>query len=115
MLPFFYLLLLQCNKYVIIKIIYEDFKMALIRTLNHKDRERIRTHFRNLDSDSLYARFMGTVNQDTLDRYVDRIDFNRDIILGIEDIETFELIGLAEVHPDFDQKNNKYFRINYKI
>ena len=82
--------------------------MALIRTLNHKDRERIRTHFRNLDSDSLYARFMGTVNQDTLDRYVDRIDFNRDIILGIEDIETFELIGLAEVHPDFDQKNNKY-------
>lgn len=73
--------------------------MALIRTLTNKDLPAIERHFKSLNSESLSSRFMGAIRPEYLDTYLNKIDFNKDIFLGIEDLKTFDIIGLAEIRP----------------
>lgn len=73
--------------------------MALIRTLTAKDVPAIRTHFNSLDGESLNSRFMATLKSEFLIKYVDGFNFDRDILLGIEDLSDFTILGLAEIRP----------------
>ena len=73
--------------------------MALIKTLRYDDLPSIKSHFLSMDPDTLYSRFMCTVTPSYLDRYMAGFDFEKDILLGIEDLEDFSLIGLAEIRP----------------
>ena len=86
---------LHCGK--IMKTCSLGNKMALIRMLKDSDREAVREHFRKLDADSLRMRFFCSIKGDVLDRYVEKMDFDRDMIMGIESVADGSIIGLAEV------------------
>lgn len=76
--------------------------MALVRTLTHKDLPAIRHHFESLDRDSLQSRFMATLKPEFLVKYVEGFNFDKDILLGIQDLSDFSILGLAEIRPESD-------------
>jgi GNAT superfamily N-acetyltransferase len=65
--------------------------------------ERIREHYFGLAPEDRLNRFGGFIGDDGLDNYVDNIDFDRKVLLGLELTETCDLVGLAELW--FDDPN----------
>ena len=68
----------------------------LIRPLTVFERENLRNFYLASTADDRRRRFCCTLSDDTVSKYVDRLDFARDTILGAFD-EHAQLIGLAEL------------------
>jgi GNAT superfamily N-acetyltransferase len=68
----------------------------LIRPLTVFERENLRNFYLALSADDRRKRFCCTLSDDIVSKYVDRLDFARDTVLGAFD-EHAEIIGLAEL------------------
>ena len=68
----------------------------IIRPLTHYEREAVRSFYLSLSPDDRRKRFCSTVSDDTISRYVDRMNFTRDTVLGAFD-ECMLLVGIAEL------------------
>ena len=68
----------------------------IIRPLTVFEREAVRKFYLCLSPDDRRKRFCCTLSDETICRYVDRVDFARDTILGAFD-EQAQIIGLAEL------------------
>lgn len=86
--------------------------MALIRTLGIKDLPAIKAHFEKLDQDALYSRFMCSVTPEYVSKYTSGFNFEKDILLGVEDLSDFSLIGLAEIRPVSDDHAEVAFTVS---
>jgi len=74
----------------------------IIRPLTVFERENVRNFYLSLSSDDRRKRFCCALSDETISRYVDRMDFARDTILGAFD-ERARIIGLAELVRNSDQ------------
>ena len=73
--------------------------MVPIRSLGPTNRVRIASHLLALDAQDRYLRFGYAATDEQIQRYVDRIDFDRDEIFGIHN-RRLELIAMAHLaHP----------------
>lgn len=68
----------------------------IIRPLTVFERESVRNFYLSLSPDDRRKRFCCTISDETISRYVDRLNFTRDTVLGAFDDEA-RLIGLAEL------------------
>jgi GNAT superfamily N-acetyltransferase len=68
----------------------------IIRPLTVFEREAVRKFYVSLSPDDRRKRFCCTISDDTVSKYVGRIDFARDTVLGAFDDEA-QLVGLAEL------------------
>ena len=68
----------------------------IIRPLSVFEREDVRIFYLGLSADDRRKRFCSTLSDAPISRYVDRLDFTRDTILGAFD-DRARLIGLAEL------------------
>lgn len=68
----------------------------IIRPLTHYEREAVRSFYLSLSPDDRRKRFCSTVSDDTISKYADRMNFNRDTVLGAFD-ERMLLVGIAEL------------------
>jgi GNAT superfamily N-acetyltransferase len=68
----------------------------IIRPLTVFERENIRSFYLALSADDRRKRFCCSLSDETISRYVDRLNFTRDTILGAFD-ERAQLVGLAEL------------------
>ena len=80
--------------------------MALVRRLWDSDREAVRRHFigdeegcGGLDKEAVRLRFCTGLSREMVSARVDRMDFSKATILGVEDPSTGEIVGLAEIFP----------------
>ncbi len=67
-----------------------------IRSLGPGHRERIAAHLRALEEHDRYLRFGYMANDEQIDRYVERLDFDRDDIFGIYN-RKLELLAMAHL------------------
>jgi len=68
----------------------------IIRPLTVFERENVRNFYLSLSADDRRKRFCCTLSDETISRYVVRLNFRRDTILGAFD-EHAQMIGLAEL------------------
>jgi GNAT superfamily N-acetyltransferase len=68
----------------------------IIRPLTVFEREAVRQFYLSLSPDDRRKRFCCTLSDETIFKYVDRLDFSRDTILGAFD-EQAQVVGLAEL------------------
>ena len=68
----------------------------IIRPLTVFEREAVRSFYLALSTDDRRKRFCCTLTDDTISKYVDRLNFTRDTVLGAFD-ERARIIGLAEL------------------
>ena len=68
----------------------------IIRPLTVFEREAVRTFYLSLSPDDRRKRFCCTISDETISRYVDRLNFTRDTVLGAFDEQAL-LVGLAEL------------------
>lgn len=68
----------------------------IIRPLTVFERESVRNFYLSLSPDDRRKRFCCTISDETISRYVDRLNFVRDMILGAFD-DKAQLVGLAEL------------------
>ena len=68
----------------------------IIRPLTVFEREAVRSFYLALSTDDRRKRFCCTLSDDTISKYVDRLNFTRDTVLGAFD-ERAHIIGLAEL------------------
>lgn len=68
----------------------------IIRPLTVFERENVRNFYLSLSADDRYKRFCCSLSDDTISKYVDRLNFTRDTTLGAFDAQA-QLIGLAEL------------------
>ena len=68
----------------------------IIRPLTAFEREAVRSFYLALSTEDRHKRFCCSLSDETIWRYVDRLDFGRDVILGAFG-EDAQLIGLAEL------------------
>jgi GNAT superfamily N-acetyltransferase len=68
----------------------------IIRPLTVFEREDVRKFYLSLTEDDRRRRFCCTLTDDTISKYVDRLNFTRDTVLGAFD-EQGQIIGLAEL------------------
>ena len=68
----------------------------IIRPLTVFERENVRNFYLSLSADDRRRRFCCTLADDTISKYVDRLNFTRDTVLGAFD-EHAQIIGLAEL------------------
>jgi len=74
----------------------------IIRPLTVFERENVRNFYLSLSEDDRRRRFCCTLADETISKYVDRLNFTRDTILGAFD-ERAQVIGLAELVRGPDQ------------
>lgn len=70
--------------------------MTIIRPLTVFERETVRNFYLRLSPEDRRKRFCCTLSDETICRYVDRLDFVRDTILGAFDEQAL-LVGVAEL------------------
>jgi GNAT superfamily N-acetyltransferase len=68
----------------------------IIRPLTVFEREIVRNFYISLSADDRRRRFCCTLADETISKYVDRLNFTRDTVLGAFDAQA-QLIGLAEL------------------
>ncbi len=68
----------------------------IIRPLTVFEREAVRNFYLSLSPDDRRKRFCCTISDETISRYVDRLNFTRDTVLGAFDEQAL-LVGLAEL------------------
>ncbi len=68
----------------------------IIRPLSVFEREDVREFYLGLSADDRRKRFCSTLSDAPISKYVDRLDFSRDSVLGAFDDQA-RLIGLAEL------------------
>ena len=68
----------------------------IIRPLTVFERENVRSFYLSLSADDRRRRFCCTLADETISKYVDRLNFTRDAVLGAFD-EQAHIIGLAEL------------------
>lgn len=81
-------------------------KLAIrVRTLSERDRRRLLMHFLALDDQDRLLRFGSVLSDETITRYVQRLDFSRNTVFGVYD-EDLNLLGVGhlvfrpkETHP----------------
>jgi len=66
-----------------------------VRRLNEQSHQAVLTHLLALDPDDRYARFGFAISDAGISTYVGRLDFERDLLLGVE--FAGHLIGFAHV------------------
>ncbi len=67
-----------------------------IRPLTALEREHVRDFYLSLSADDRRKRFCCSLSDETISKYVDRLNFTRDMVLGAFD-EHAQIIGLAEL------------------
>lgn len=72
--------------------------MSVIRKLLPAELGQYRAHLLRLDRADRYARFTGTVSDETIDQHCARLDWTRTILLGV--FEQGELRGAVELCTD---------------
>jgi RimJ/RimL family protein N-acetyltransferase len=79
---------------------------VLVKCLAERDRRRVLRHFMALDRDDRLLRFGSVLPDPQLEAYVAKIDFAKDIVLGVYN-RMFQLVGVGhlaftsrEAHPD---------------
>jgi len=80
--------------------------VVLVKALGERDRKRMLRHFIALDRDDRLLRFGSMLGDEQVTKYVNKIDFARDIVFGVVD-RKFQLAGVGhlaftskEAHPD---------------
>jgi GNAT superfamily N-acetyltransferase len=68
----------------------------IIRPLTVFEREAVRDFYLALSPDDRRKRFCCSLSDDTISKYVDRLNFTRDTVLGAFD-EQAQIVGLAEL------------------
>jgi GNAT superfamily N-acetyltransferase len=68
----------------------------IIRPLTVFERENIRSFYLSLSADDRRRRFCCSLSDETISKYVDRLNFSRDTILGAFD-ERAHIVGVAEL------------------
>jgi RimJ/RimL family protein N-acetyltransferase len=81
-------------------------RAVLVKCLAERDRRRVLRHFMALDRDDRLLRFGSVLPDPQLEAYVAKIDFAKDIVLGVYN-RMFQLVGVGhlaftsrEAHPD---------------
>ncbi len=69
---------------------------VLVRELGEKDRERLLTHFVELDDDDRLLRFGQVTPDHVIENYVRTLDFNRDTVFGVFDRQ-LKLVGVGHL------------------
>jgi GNAT superfamily N-acetyltransferase len=72
------------------------FRWFPIRSLGPQHRGRIQVHLRALDGDDRYLRFGYPASDAHIDRYVERLDFDRDELFGVFN-RRLELVAMAHL------------------
>ena len=79
---------------------------VLVKSLAERDRRRVLRHFMALDRDDRLLRFGSVLPDPQLEAYVAKIDFAKDIVLGVYN-RMFQLVGVGhlaftshDAHPD---------------
>lgn len=67
-----------------------------IKELSERDRRRLLMHFLSLDNDDRLLRFGSQLPDELITRYVQKLDFGRDVIFGVHD-DSFRLIGVGHL------------------
>lgn len=75
----------------------------IIKRLNNSHREKVSSHFKRLDVESLRSRFCSFMNESAIELYVSRIDFNKNGIFGIFN-DDLDIIGVGECVIDESNK-----------
>jgi len=73
----------------------------IIRPLTVFEREAARDFYLSLSPEDRRKRFCCTLSDETISKYVDRLDFSRNTVLGAFDQQA-QIIGLAELIRDTD-------------
>ncbi|HUR90080.1 MAG TPA: GNAT family N-acetyltransferase [Ramlibacter sp.] len=76
-----------------------------IRSLGPGHRARIAAHLKALEEEDRYLRFGYTARDEQIDRYVERIDFERDDVFGIYN-RKLELIAMAHLAYSDDPRHD---------
>jgi GNAT superfamily N-acetyltransferase len=69
---------------------------VLVKELAERDRRRVLRHLLALDAADRLLRFGMVLPDDSIRAYVDRIDFSRDIVLGVLN-RVFQLVGVGHL------------------
>jgi GNAT superfamily N-acetyltransferase len=69
---------------------------VLVKELGERDRRRMLRHFMGLDDSDRLLRFGTVLPDEQLQAYVARIDFGRDIVLGVYN-SLFQLVGVGHL------------------
>ncbi|WP_020653748.1 GNAT family N-acetyltransferase [Massilia niastensis] len=69
---------------------------VLVKELGERDRRRVLKHFLALDKSDRLLRFGSIVPDDQVKAYVAKIDFSRDIVLGVHN-SLFQLAGVGHL------------------
>lgn len=75
---------------------------AIIRRLNARHRERIAGHLLALDQQDRYLRFGYAANDAQIRAYVDKLDFERDVVFGIYNWR-LRLVAMAHLAHSVDR------------
>lgn len=71
--------------------------MPIVYQLPAERRPRIAEHLKKLSADDRFLRFGGPTSDEAIDRYVNGIDFERDIVFGVFGTEHGELVAMTHV------------------
>jgi RimJ/RimL family protein N-acetyltransferase len=77
-------------------------QIIMVKELHEQDRAQILKHFLTLKKDDRYLRFGSYAPDDVITKYVEKIDFSKDVVFGVYD-HRFHL--QAAGHLAFIQKN----------
>ena len=69
---------------------------VLVKELGERDRRRVLRHFLALDDSDRLLRFGMVLPDDSIRAYVGKIDFSRDIVLGVLN-RVFQLVGVGHL------------------
>lgn len=67
----------------------------IIKRLSEKNRGKCLEHFLRLDSESVYTRFCAPLKEEALTNYVKKMNFEKDGIFGVFDID-LNIVGIGE-------------------
>lgn len=67
----------------------------IIKRLNNSHREKVSSHFKRLDAESLRSRFCSFMNESAIELYVSKINFNKNGIFGVFN-DSLDIIGVGE-------------------
>lgn len=68
----------------------------VVKELSRRHRSRLQRHFLALGPEDRLLRFGARLSDDMIRQYVDRIDFDRDLVFGVFD-PAFRLVGVAHL------------------
>jgi GNAT superfamily N-acetyltransferase len=70
-------------------------KTYIIKRLNNSHREKVLSHFKRLDAESLRSRFCSFMNESAIDLYVSKINFSKNGIFGVFN-DDLAIVGVGE-------------------